>query len=66
MTLRVPQVWQIPDGGLVGPMTEPLVTLEGHSKRVGILAWHPTAFNILLSAGRLICFLMTIYVGGAS
>lgn len=26
--------------------------LEGHSKRVGILAWHPTAFNILLTAGN--------------
>lgn len=48
------KVWQIPDGGLTGPMTEPVVTLEGHSKRVGILAWHPTAFNILLTAGNLI------------
>ncbi|XP_077354854.1 coronin-1B isoform X1 [Festucalex cinctus] len=45
------QVWQIPDGGLTAPMTEAVVTLEGHSKRVGILAWHPTAFNILLTAG---------------
>lgn len=45
------KVWQIPDGGLTSPMTEPIVTLEGHSKRVGILAWHPTAFNILLTAG---------------
>ncbi|CAB1345146.1 unnamed protein product [Coregonus sp. 'balchen'] len=50
-------VWQIPDGGLTGPMTEPVVTLEGHSKRVGILAWHPTAFNVLLTAGcdNLVC-----------
>lgn len=46
------QVWQIPDGGLTAPMTEAVVTLEGHSKRVGILAWHPTAFNILLTAGN--------------
>ena len=46
------QVWQIPDEGLKAPMTEAVVTLEGHSKRVGILAWHPTALNILLTAGN--------------
>uniref|UniRef100_H3C2J5 Coronin n=1 Tax=Tetraodon nigroviridis TaxID=99883 RepID=H3C2J5_TETNG len=44
-------IWQIPDGGLASPMTEAVVTLEGHSKRVGILAWHPSALNILLTAG---------------
>ncbi|KAI2662881.1 Coronin-1B [Labeo rohita] len=26
-------------------------TVKGHSKRVGILAWHPSALNILLTAG---------------
>lgn len=46
------QIWQIPDGGLTSPMTEAGVTLEGHSKRVGILAWHPSALNILLTAGN--------------
>lgn len=45
------QVWEIPDGGLVLPMREPVVTLEGHTKRVGIVVWHPTAQNVLLSAG---------------
>lgn len=49
------KVWHIPDGGLTSPMTEAIVTLEGHSKRVGILAWHPSAFNILLTAGNFIC-----------
>ncbi|KAL7991917.1 hypothetical protein Chor_016173 [Crotalus horridus] len=44
-------VWQIPEGGLTVPLTEPVVVLEGHSKRVGIITWHPTARNILLSAG---------------
>ncbi|CAH2295093.1 coronin-1C isoform X1 [Pelobates cultripes] len=44
-------VWQIPDGGLTLPLTEPVVVLEGHSKRVGIVTWHPTARNVLLSAG---------------
>ncbi|TNM93954.1 hypothetical protein fugu_002130, partial [Takifugu bimaculatus] len=43
------KIWQIPDGGLTSPMTEAVLTLEGHSKRVGILAWHPSALNILLT-----------------
>ncbi|XP_064571464.1 coronin-1B [Zonotrichia leucophrys gambelii] len=44
-------VWQIPENGLSQPLTEPVVVLEGHSKRVGIVTWHPTARNVLLSAG---------------
>ncbi|XP_061465505.1 coronin-1B isoform X2 [Rhineura floridana] len=44
-------VWQIPENGLTLPLTEPVVVLEGHSKRVGIITWHPTARNVLLSAG---------------
>ncbi|KAL7986863.1 hypothetical protein Chor_005782 [Crotalus horridus] len=44
-------VWQIPDFLPMRNLTEPVVTLEGHSKRVGILTWHPTARNVLLSAG---------------
>lgn len=46
------QVWQVPENGLVTSMSEPVVVLEGHSKRVGIITWHPTARNILLSAGK--------------
>ncbi|CAO2629130.1 CORO1C [Lemmus lemmus] len=38
-------VWQIPENGLTLSLTEPVVILEGHSKRVGIVAWHPTARN---------------------
>lgn len=44
-------MWQIPDYVPVRSITEPVVTLEGHSKRVGIICWHPTARNVLLSAG---------------
>ncbi|KYO39667.1 coronin-1B isoform A [Alligator mississippiensis] len=44
-------VWQIAENGLTLSLTEPVVVLEGHSKRVGIVAWHPTARNVLLSAG---------------
>lgn len=46
------QVWQIPDHALTRPLSDPIVVLEGHSKRVGIVSWHPTARNILLTAGR--------------
>ncbi|XP_044029757.1 uncharacterized protein LOC122865421 isoform X1 [Siniperca chuatsi] len=44
-------VWQIPENGLETPLSDPVVVLEGHSKRVGIVSWHPTARNVLLSAG---------------
>uniref|UniRef100_A0A674NRP8 Coronin n=1 Tax=Takifugu rubripes TaxID=31033 RepID=A0A674NRP8_TAKRU len=44
-------IWEIPDGGLTLPLTDPVVKLEGHSKRVGLLNWHPTAHNVLMSAG---------------
>uniref|UniRef100_H3AGI6 Coronin n=1 Tax=Latimeria chalumnae TaxID=7897 RepID=H3AGI6_LATCH len=44
------KVWQIPENGLVVPLMEPVVSLEGHSKRVGVVTWHPTARNVLLSA----------------
>ncbi|KAM4598525.1 coronin-1A [Polymixia lowei] len=44
-------IWEIPEGGLITPMTDPVVKLDGHSKRVGILSWHPTAHNVLMSAG---------------
>ncbi|KAI5089392.1 hypothetical protein C0J45_20800 [Silurus meridionalis] len=44
-------VWQIPENELTAPHSEPVVVLEGHSKRVGIVTWHPTVRNVLLSAG---------------
>nr|XP_057907148.1 coronin-B isoform X2 [Doryrhamphus excisus] len=44
-------VWQIPENGLESALSEAVVVLEGHSKRVGIVSWHPTARNVLLSAG---------------
>jgi coronin-1B/1C/6 len=44
-------VWQIPDGGLSKNMTEPIVDLQKHQRRVGLVLWHPSAQNILLSAG---------------
>ncbi|XP_077165225.1 coronin-1C isoform X2 [Paroedura picta] len=51
LVLPLHKVWQIPENGLTLSLTDPVVVLEGHSKRVGIVAWHPTARNVLLSAG---------------
>lgn len=45
------KVWQIPDGGITRTMTESVVDLVGHQRRVGLVLWHPSAQNILLSAG---------------
>jgi len=45
------KVWQIPEGGLRENLTEPVVNLVAHQRRVGLIVWHPTAQNVLLSAG---------------
>ncbi|MCP9259369.1 Coronin [Dirofilaria immitis] len=45
------KVWLIPQNGLIRTISEPAVELCGHQKRVNTLAWHPTASNILLTAG---------------
>lgn len=47
----VVKVWQIPDGGLSRTITEPVVDLLYHQRRVGLVLWHPAAVNILLTAG---------------
>lgn len=44
------KVWGIPEGGLTANITEPLVDLHGHQKKVTLTKFHPTASNILLSA----------------
>lgn len=45
------KVWQIPDGGLHRNLEESVVDLVAHQRRVGLVVWHPTAQNILLTAG---------------
>ncbi|KAJ0067428.1 hypothetical protein NL108_007890 [Boleophthalmus pectinirostris] len=45
------KIWEIPENGLLSPLEEPLLELDYHSKKVGIISWHPVASNILLSAG---------------
>lgn len=63
------KVWQIPDGGLTANLEEPMVNLVGHQRRVGLVVWHPTAQNILLSGGealfkpsKIACYILRIYI----
>jgi len=50
------KVWQIPDGGLTVNLEEPVADLVAHQRRVGLIVWHPTAQNILLSGGTAAVF----------
>ncbi|XP_076335965.1 coronin-2B-like isoform X2 [Tachypleus tridentatus] len=46
------KLWFIPDEGLKhSNMTKPIMDLHQHYRRVGNIEWHPTAENIILSAG---------------
>jgi coronin-1B/1C/6 len=45
------KIWQIPEGGLLRNLEESIVDLVGHQRRVGMVVWHPTVQNILLSGG---------------
>ncbi|MEQ2172144.1 Coronin-1C [Goodea atripinnis] len=62
LVLPLNKVWQIPENGLDAALSEPVVVLEGHSKRVGIVSWHPTARNVLLSAGN--CENKPVFISG--
>lgn len=53
------RVWQIPDLGLVRPLSDPLVELIGHQRRAGMIVWHPVANNVLLSASK--CMIYIFY-----
>ena len=52
------RVWEIPEGGLTEDLKDAVVVLQGHQRRVGIVEWHPTAENLLFSAGfdYVVCF----------
>ncbi|KAG7485201.1 coronin-2A isoform X2 [Solea senegalensis] len=45
------KVWEIPSHGLLKNLTASLKELQGHSRRVSLIEWHPTANNILFSTG---------------
>lgn len=44
------KIWDIPICGVQQNLTKARKTLIGHSRRVGLIEWHPTAENLLLSA----------------
>ncbi|KAJ3031684.1 UNVERIFIED_CONTAM: Coronin-2B [Siphonaria sp. JEL0065] len=43
-------VWSIPEGGPTANIDTPVLTLNGHGRKVGHVLFHPTADNVLLSA----------------
>ena len=45
------KVWCIPSGGLKVDTFQWKVDLHGHQRRVDYIEWHPTAENLILSAG---------------
>lgn len=44
------KLWQLPEGELKGLIDKPLVTLEGHNKRILYTTFHPCASNVLAVA----------------
>ncbi|XP_023655231.1 coronin-2A isoform X1 [Paramormyrops kingsleyae] len=44
------KIWDIPKHGLLKNITVPRKDLQGHSRRVGLIEWHPTASNVLFSS----------------
>ncbi|XP_062871453.1 coronin-2B [Trichomycterus rosablanca] len=44
------KVWEIPTDGLKENMTNPRKELWGHARRVGLIQWHPTAKDVLISS----------------
>ena len=45
------KVWQIPENGLTANLTEPLVDLRGHGRKVILVKYNPTVGNVLASCG---------------
>ncbi len=45
------KVWEIPNGGLTKNLPDCVADLVAHQRRVGVIAWHPSAYLVLLSAG---------------
>ncbi|KAI1883618.1 hypothetical protein AGOR_G00233420 [Albula goreensis] len=43
------KIWDIPKHGVLKDITIPRKELQGHSRRVGLIEWHPTAENVLFS-----------------
>ncbi len=43
------KLWEIPEDGLTKVINTPLTTLSGHSKKVMLIKFHPTASNVIVS-----------------
>jgi len=46
------KIWNIPDDGFKGQITESVQTLKGHKRKVGCVKWHPVAQNVLATAAQ--------------
>jgi len=46
------KIWVLPQEGLTQTVNDAQVTLEAHMKKVGLVEFHPTANNVLLTAGQ--------------
>ena len=44
------KIWDVPVCGVQQNLTTARKTLIGHSRRVGLIEWHPIAENLLLSS----------------
>lgn len=45
------KLWTIPEGGLTSNLSEFSIELTGHKRKVTNIVWHPTAVNVIISAG---------------
>ena len=43
-------IWTIPEGGLRDSVSTPVLTLNGHGRKVGHVLFNPTVDNLLASA----------------
>lgn len=46
------KIWNIPDAGFKGHLTESVQTLKGHKRKVGCVKWNPVAQNVLATAAQ--------------
>lgn len=58
------KVWSIPDGGLTENLSDTINELNGHKRKVMHIEWHPTASDVLISAGfdHLVIFIIITFL----
>jgi WD40 repeat protein len=45
------KIWDIPQEGITTDLKTETQTLTGHLKKVGLINWHPTVFEVIASGG---------------